>query len=322
MAWRWLRDAAEAFRRVRQEASAIVRLFPSILCYYCMSRQSRLSSSRAPLLTYRQIVGLLAMLISVDLVEILGILCYELFTVNYFPWHVYPLMLNRAAELLSQLCTQGRILAVFSIAQVFLALFSVTIFSKKQECERRNCVTPLVIYGVLMAYEILVAIVVVNLSKISILYDEDQTMNRSWTSREPNSTRDSLIAIFRRGGHTSRVHDVEEDVVENSSRITLQNIMDMDGKQTESDVLFAVEQPDGERIALARLCKDDMRLEDRKPLHCSKEQFSNQTNWHEEQNDEVPREAMDGNLEKPSACGSSRNSTSSSHEEMEENPNS
>ncbi|KAH7307353.1 hypothetical protein KP509_22G055400 [Ceratopteris richardii] len=67
------------------------------------------------LLTPRYVIGLLAFLICVDMTQVLGVLCYQLFLGSYFPWHLYPLLLNRAVELLALLCSDGYVPSVVSI---------------------------------------------------------------------------------------------------------------------------------------------------------------------------------------------------------------
>ncbi|KAI5074566.1 hypothetical protein GOP47_0010527 [Adiantum capillus-veneris] len=242
--------AADACRRGGKELGSIVLSLPSILFY-----QQR-SSQNSPILTHRYVVGLFAFLISVDLVEIVGILCYQLFTISYFPWHLYPLMLNRAAELLSLLCAQGQILTAFSIAQVCLSLVSLTIFSKKQPCGRTNCIGPLIMYGILLSYEIFVTVVVMKLSKMPITDHEGQPTSNWPPHATSTNGRNSLLIGISRREYGSRVHDVPEDVISNPSRSTLQKMIDTNEQDMDSMVILAVEQPDGQKIAIAKICKE------------------------------------------------------------------
>ncbi|KAH7307352.1 hypothetical protein KP509_22G055400 [Ceratopteris richardii] len=105
------------------------------------------------LLTPRYVIGLLAFLICVDMTQVLGVLCYQLFLGSYFPWHLYPLLLNRAVELLALLCSDGYVPSVYSMAQIFLTVLSMVICIQKQPCGRFNCVAALVLYGVLLTYQ-------------------------------------------------------------------------------------------------------------------------------------------------------------------------
>ncbi|MCO5551770.1 hypothetical protein L7F22_005273 [Adiantum nelumboides] len=201
--------AAEACRRGGKELGAIVLSLPTILFYH-----HRSSHASTLILTHRYVVGLFAFLISVDLVEIVGILCYQLFTVNYFPWHLYPLMLNRAAELLSLLCAQGQILTA-----------------------------------------IFVTVIVMKLAKLPITNDEGQPAS-NWTRHADSTTgHNSMLFGISRRERGSRVHDVPDDVLSTvTPRLTLQKMLAIDAQDMDSDIILAVEQPDGRKVNSLKWC--------------------------------------------------------------------
>jgi hypothetical protein len=56
-------------------------------------------------------------------IEIVAVLCYQLFTASYFPWHLYPMMLNRAVELVAFICSRGYIPSLVPIQSLVIIKF-------------------------------------------------------------------------------------------------------------------------------------------------------------------------------------------------------
>jgi hypothetical protein len=56
-------------------------------------------------------------------IEIVAVLCYQLFTASYFPWHLYPMMLNRAVELVAFICSRGYIPSLVPIQSFIIVKF-------------------------------------------------------------------------------------------------------------------------------------------------------------------------------------------------------
>ncbi|MCO5567335.1 hypothetical protein L7F22_021025 [Adiantum nelumboides] len=186
------------------------------------------ATNTAVVLTPRYVVGLLAFLICVDMTQVLGVLCYQLFLGTYFPWHLYPLMLNRAVELLALLCSDGHVSSVYSVAQIFLSVLSMVICIQKQPCGKFNCVAALVLYGVLLTYQvqnsqIFVAVMVVKIASIPIIGDDERHGNANW---------------------------LEEFEGQNTGAVSASNSVfeDHDIMKEYKDVIIAVEQPDGEKV--------------------------------------------------------------------------
>ncbi|EFJ34911.1 hypothetical protein SELMODRAFT_405932 [Selaginella moellendorffii] len=105
-------------------------------------------------LKHKYVVALFLFLVCVDLIEIVGVLCYQLFTASYFPWHLYPMMLNRAMEIIALICSRGYIPSLYSAAQILLSLLSLAVYAKRQPCGRYHCAVPLVLYSILLSYEV------------------------------------------------------------------------------------------------------------------------------------------------------------------------
>ncbi|KAH7307354.1 hypothetical protein KP509_22G055400 [Ceratopteris richardii] len=183
------------------------------------------------LLTPRYVIGLLAFLICVDMTQVLGVLCYQLFLGSYFPWHLYPLLLNRAVELLALLCSDGYVPSVYSMAQIFLTVLSMVICIQKQPCGRFNCVAALVLYGVLLTYQIFLTAMVVKIASIPLVGDGE------------------------RHGHANRLQQFERQNMDLGPPLDA-TLEDQDIVKEYNDIVIAVEQPDGEKYAIARLLKD------------------------------------------------------------------
>ncbi|KAI5063236.1 hypothetical protein GOP47_0021783 [Adiantum capillus-veneris] len=134
----------------------------------------------------------------------------------------------------------------YSVAQIFLSVLSMVICIQKQPCGKFNCVAALVLYGVLLTYQIFVAVMVVKIASIPIVGDGERHGNGNW---------------------------LEEFEAQNTGAGSASNSIfeDHNNIKEYSDVIIAVEQPDGEKYAIARLLKDVAIIS---PILCIDEESS------------------------------------------------
>ncbi|KAJ7527240.1 hypothetical protein O6H91_16G043900 [Diphasiastrum complanatum] len=231
------------------------------------------------ILSHKYVVALFAFLISVDLIEIVGVLCYQLFTASYFPWHLYPMMLNRAVELIALICSRGYIPSLYSVTQILLSLLSLAVYAKRQPCGQYSCAASLVLYSILLSYQIFVAIMVLKVSRMPMADDEGRIVV-NWQSPQNSTSSDTddrhrrhlgiqFIGISPRSLRARLLSRVApNNQFSEASRATFGK---SSGTEEMDEVIFAVEQPDGEKtnlllsgilldsliqLAIARQCKD------------------------------------------------------------------
>ncbi|KAG0578617.1 hypothetical protein KC19_4G037000 [Ceratodon purpureus] len=242
------------------------------------SQQPESSQYQQIILTHKYVVALFAFLVSVDLIEIVGVLCYQLFTASYFPWHLYPMMLNRAVELVAFICSRGYIPSLYSIAQISLSLLSISVYAKQQPCKKYSCAAPLVLYCILLSYQIFVAVMVVKVSRMPMADDEGHIIANWPTTQvspvanvEDPHLRPLGIQIIGLSPRAMRARVINQ-VIPHERRST-QIASSANNKPMLTDpteVIYAVQQPDGEKmqLAIARICKD-MTLDSSQPIGTS-----------------------------------------------------
>ncbi|CAK9230434.1 unnamed protein product [Sphagnum jensenii] len=225
------------------------------------------------ILTHKYVVALFAFLVSVDLIEIVAVLCYQLFTASYFPWHLYPMMLNRAVELVAFICSRGYIPSLYSLAQIMLSLLSLAVYATRQPCKRYNCAAPLALYSILLSYQTFVAIMIVKVSRMPMADDEGHIIaNWPTTQVSPIAGVDDhhlrplgiqIIGLSPRAMRARIINQVASHHHQHHGAVppttSLCSSTTTDPKPPMSDlneIIYAVQQPDGEKLAIARVCKD------------------------------------------------------------------
>ncbi|GAQ86845.1 hypothetical protein KFL_003150100 [Klebsormidium nitens] len=171
-------------------------------------------------------VVLFCVLSLIDMVAIVGVLCYQVAFQQYFAWHLYPLMLNRAVELMSFICSTGLLPASYSLLQVPLSVTSIALYMTSQPYETASCVAPFAMYAVLISYQFFVALLLVK-------------SRRDCVSERQNMERVRSVVAARRA-------ELEASAAE-QRRQEINKVR---------DVYVAVEMPNGEVNAMvARLCR-------------------------------------------------------------------
>ncbi|KAJ7513864.1 hypothetical protein O6H91_23G017200 [Diphasiastrum complanatum] len=212
------------------------------------------------ILKHKYVVGLFAFLVCIDLIEIVAILCYQLFTARYFPWHLYPMMLNRAVEVMALICSQGYIPCQYSAAQILLSVLSMAVYAKRQPCGIYHCAAPLALYSILLSYETFVAVIVIKISRMPMANDDGHII-ANWRTFQvapiPVSNDQNIqpfgLEIIRMSTSSLRARILSQVAPE-----ATEGYIDTTPKSPTShdvrDVIVAVQQPDGDKFAIAKMC--------------------------------------------------------------------
>ncbi|EFJ10080.1 hypothetical protein SELMODRAFT_427500 [Selaginella moellendorffii] len=210
-------------------------------------------------LKHKYVVALFLFLVCVDLIEIVGVLCYQLFTASYFPWHLYPMMLNRAMEIIALICSRGYIPSLYSAAQILLSLLSLAVYAKRQPCGRYHCAVPLVLYSILLSYETFVAVMVIKVSRMPMANDEGHII-ANWPSFQVSPLSNAIDQRTQQPVGMPMI--VLRDRESEGNGVEPSTTSDGDKFHSFGDpreVIVAVQQPDGEKLAIAKICDEQFR---------------------------------------------------------------